>query len=118
MTKIFVTGANGFVGKRLIVDLLRQGYEIYALCRIKGVKIFAEDIQNLHYIWGDLRNSDTLKKIPKDIEAAYYLIHSMCEVVENLIDTETQIVKQFLTRLQGTQHKEIIYIGEVIYDDD
>lgn len=117
MTKIFVTGANGFVGKRLIVDLLRQGYEIYALCRIKGVKIFAEDIQNLHYIWGDLRNSDTLKKIPKDIEAAYYLIHSMCEVVENLIDTETQIVKQFLTGLQGSSVKQIIYLGGIINDE-
>ena len=50
MTKILITGANGFVGKRLIVDLLNQGHQIYALCRIKGAKVFAEDRPNLHYI--------------------------------------------------------------------
>jgi len=74
MTKILITGANGFVGKRLIVDLLNQGHQIYALFRIKGAKVFAEDRLNLHYIWGDLRNSETLKEIPDGIEAAYYLI--------------------------------------------
>lgn len=117
MKKIFVTGANGFVGKRLIVELLRQGYEIYALCRIKGVKIFAEETHNLHYIWGDLRNSDTLKQIPKDLAAAYYLVHSMSDLVENLVDTEVQIVKQFLAGLQDSSVQQIIYLGGIIQNE-
>jgi uncharacterized protein YbjT (DUF2867 family) len=91
-----ITGANGFVGKRLIVDLLNQGHQIYALCRIKGAKVFTEDRPNLHYIWGDLRNLETLKEIPDDIEAAYYLVHSMSEIVGNLVDTEMEVVEQFL----------------------
>ena len=62
MAKILVTGANGFVGKRLIVDLLNQAHQIYALCRIKGTKVFPEERTNLQYIWGDLRNSETLLK--------------------------------------------------------
>ena len=81
MTKVFVTGANGFVGKRLVLNLLSQGHEVYALCRIKGIKVFDETMQNLHYIWGDLRNPETLKAIPEDIEAAYYLVISMSEIV-------------------------------------
>lgn len=48
---------------------------------ITGAKVFAEDRPNLHYIWGDLRNSETLKEIPDGIEAAYYLVHSMSEIV-------------------------------------
>lgn len=117
MKKILITGANGFVGKRLVVDLLNQGHEIYALCRIKGAKIFAEDMPNLHYIWGDLRNSDTLKKIPKDIEAAYYLVHSMSDIVGNLVDTEMQIVEQFLKGLKDSHIKQIIYLGGIINDE-
>lgn len=117
MKKVLITGANGFVGKRLVVDLLTQGYEIYALCRVKGTKIFSEDMPNLHYIWGDLRNSDTLKKIPKDIEAAYYLVHSMSDIVANLVDTEMQIVEQFLKSLKDSTIKQIIYLGGIINDE-
>jgi uncharacterized protein YbjT (DUF2867 family) len=117
MTKILITGANGFVGKRLIVDLLNQGHQIYALCRIKGAKVFAEERPNLHYIWGDLRNPDTLKEIPNDIEAAYYLVHSMSEIVGNLVDTEMEVVEQFLKGVRNTNIKQIIYLGGIINDE-
>lgn len=117
MTKILITGANGFVGKRLIVDLLNQGHQIYALCRIKGAKVFAEDKPNLQYIWGDLRNPETLEEIPKDIEAAYYLVHSMSEIVGNLVDTEMEVVEQFLKGVKNTSIKQIIYLGGIINDE-
>src|SRR5271168_3938992 len=108
MTKILITGANGFVGKRLILYLLNQGHQIYALCRIKGAKIFAEDRPNFHYIWGDLRNPETLKQIPVDIEAAYYLVHSMSEIVGSLSDTESEVVEQFLKGVKNSNIKQII----------
>jgi uncharacterized protein YbjT (DUF2867 family) len=117
MTKILITGANGFVGKRLILYLLNQGHQIYALCRIKGAKVFAEDRPNLHYIWGDLRNPETIKGVPKDIEAAYYLVHSMSEIVGNLVDTEIEVVEQFLKGIKNSHIKQIIYLGGIINDE-
>lgn len=117
MTKILITGANGFVGKRLIIDLLNQGHEIYALCRIRGAKVFAEDRLNLHYIWGDLRNPETLKSIPKDIEAAYYLVHSMSEIVGSLVNTELDVVQHFLNGVKNSNIKQIIYLGGIINDE-
>lgn len=117
MPKIFVTGATGFVGKRLILTLLEQGHEIYALCRIKGEKVFAEDTPNLHYIWGDLRNQETLNSIPKEIDAAYYLVHSMHEIVSNLADTESEVAAQFIEGVKNTQIKQIIYLGGIINDE-
>ena len=88
MAKIFITGASGFVGKRLILSLLNQGHQIYALCRVKGLPVFVEEKPNLTYLWGDLRNPETLKDLPKDIDAAYYLVHSMSDIVTNLAETE------------------------------
>jgi len=117
MTKILVTGANGFVGKRLIVDLLKKGHEVYALCRIKGAKLFLEDTPNLYYIWGDLRNSETLKGIPQDIEAAYYLVHSMSEIVGDLVNTEIEVVEQFLKGVKNSRINQIIYLGGIINDE-
>lgn len=117
MAKILITGASGFVGKRLIIYLLNKGHDIYALCRIKGIKIFADDKSNLHYIWGDLRNSETLKDIPMDIEAAYFLVHSMSEIVSNLAESEVHIAQQFLKGVKNSQIKQIIYLGGIINDE-
>lgn len=119
MTKILITGANGFVGKRLIVQLLNQGHhQIYALCRVKGSKIFAEDKPNLYYIWGDLRNSETIKEIPRDIEVAYYLVHSMSHIVGNLVDTEIEVAEQFLKSLKNSRIKQIIYLGGIVNEEE
>lgn len=118
MTKILITGANGFVGKRLIADLLNKGHHVYALCRIKGAKIFAEDKPNLHYIWGDLRNDETLNSFPNDIEVAYYLVHSMSEIVGNLVNTETEVVERFLKALQSSPVKQIVYLSGIINDKE
>ncbi|MFI5343677.1 MAG: SDR family oxidoreductase [Chlamydiales bacterium] len=117
MSKVLVTGATGFVGKRLILYLLNQGHQIYALCRIKGTKVFVEDHPNLFYIWGDLKNPETLKSIPEDLEAAYYLVHSMSEIVGELADTESKIVETFINRVKNTRIKQIIYLGGIINDE-
>lgn len=117
MAKVLITGASGFVGKRLILHLLNQGHEVYALCRIKGSKIFSKEYPNLHYIFGDLRNPETLKNFPEDLEAAYYLVHSMTEIVSSLSDTETEVVNQFLLGLKTTKVKQIIYLGGIINDE-
>lgn len=117
MTKVFITGATGFVGKRLILTLLNQGHQVYALCRIKGSKVFG-DLPNLHYVWGDLRSSETLKVIPQDIEAAYYLVHSMSEIVNDLVDTERKVVEQFLKGIKNTQIKQVIYLSGIINDEN
>lgn len=115
MAKIFVTGANGFVGKRLITVLLKDGHEVYALCRIKGA--FAEKKENLHYIFGDLRNQSTLKSIPKDIDAAYYLVHSMSDTDNNLAHSEREVVNQFLEGIKQTSIKQIIYLSGIVNDE-
>lgn len=44
MAKILVTGATGFIGKRLIIRLLKENHEIYALSRIKGIDLKFPDL--------------------------------------------------------------------------
>lgn len=116
MAKVLVTGATGFVGKRLIAFLLDKGHEVYALCRIRGAKVFPEDRPNLHYLWGDLRNLEKSSPIPIEIEAAYYLVHSMTEIMNDLTRVELEVAKNFIALLKPTQVKQIIYLGGIIND--
>ena len=39
MGKVLVTGSTGFVGKRLVYQLLDQNHEVYALTRFKGLDL-------------------------------------------------------------------------------
>jgi uncharacterized protein YbjT (DUF2867 family) len=117
MTKVLVTGATGFVGKRLVLHLLEEGHEIYALCRVKGTKIFPEEKQNLHYIWGDLKKQDTFESIPSAVEAVYYLVHSMAEIVTDLASVELEIAEHFIKSLAHTRVQQIIYLGGIINDE-
>jgi len=117
MSKILVTGATGFIGKRLILSLLSLGHEVYALCRIKGTKVFSDENPNLFYVCGDLKNPETLKNIPDDLDAAYYLVHSMSDIVGDLAETENKIVKEFISGVKKTKIKQIIYLGGIINDE-
>ncbi len=117
MAKILVAGATGFVGKRLIFTLLEQGHEVYALCRVHGNPVFGDDRPHLHYIWGDLRSKETLPEFPKDIEAAYYLVHSMSEIVGDLAKAELEVAENFIAALKRTQTGQIIYLGGIINDE-
>lgn len=118
MAKVLVTGATGFVGKRLVYALLEQGHEVYALCRIHGKKPFSEENPHFHIIWGDLKNLDTLNTFPKDIDVAYYLVHSMSEIVSDLTKSEIEIAHNFVEGLKMTQAKQIIYLGGIINDEN
>lgn len=118
MAKVLITGATGFVGKRLILYLLEQGHDIYALCRMKGTTIFAEEKPNLHYLWGDLQQVEVLEGLPPEIDAAYYLVHSMSQIVSDLAKTELKVAEHFIQSLKNTKVKQLIYLGGIINDEE
>lgn len=117
MAKVLVTGATGFVGKKLVHDLLNQGHQVYALCRQVNFKIFNDERPNLEYVYGDLRNSDIFKDLPLDLEVVYYLVHSMSDAGSNLKNTEIQVVENFLKNIKPIQIKQIIYLSGIINDE-
>lgn len=115
MNKILITGATGFIGKRLIMALLEDGHEVYALVRIRGKSIFPVDYPNLKLLFGDLQNKDVLKDLPADIDVAYYLMHSMSDIMSNLEAVESQVAENFVEGIKKTNVKQIVYLSGITH---
>jgi uncharacterized protein YbjT (DUF2867 family) len=117
LSKVFVTGATGFIGKRLIPLLLEEGHTVYALCRIRGTKVGSINHENLHIVYGDLHDLEHLDKIPTDIDVSYYLVHSMAKKIKDLSEKEQSVAKNFVLLMNQLKCKQIIYLGGIIDPD-
>lgn len=118
MAKILVTGSTGFIGKRLVYQLLENGHEIYALTRIRGTGLGIGDHRNFHLIYGDVRDKEGMEPFPQQIDAAYYLIHSMGTFTDNLIKVEEDSARNFLSAVEKTTCRQIIFLGGIIEDEE
>jgi uncharacterized protein YbjT (DUF2867 family) len=117
MAKILVTGATGFIGKRLITALLDKGHTVYALLRIKGTELFKEKRENLVLLFGDLRDETALDQLPDDVDAAYYLMHSMSDISKGLLDVEKKVAENFVKSVRKTRVQQLIYLGGIIDEE-
>lgn len=116
MHKVLVTGATGFIGRRLVLLLLEQGHFVYALSRIRGIDLRGLYHPNLKVLWGDFQNTETMDPWPEEIEAAYYLIHSMAEDVSNLLSEEEKHAAHFVEKINQTKCKQVLYLGGIIQE--
>lgn len=118
--KILLTGANGYIGLRLLPVLLDQGHEVTCLVRDerrfphRQFEGLLEGDASLRVIEGDLLDPDSLSGIPADIEIAYYLVHSMGSGKQNFLDLEARSARNFLAALDRSQARQIIYLSGIV----
>lgn len=74
---VLVTGATGYIGGRLVGRLLSAGYQVRALARHPSRLLGRPWTDHVEVVQGDVLNADTLPAAMADVDAAYYLIHSM-----------------------------------------
>jgi len=109
--KVLLTGANGYIGTRLLPRLVEEGHEVYALVRSRSrIEIPVNFRSKVHIIEADLLKPSSLLKIPDDIDAAYYLVHSM-SYSQKFSELEAESAKNFAERLENTKAKQIIYLS-------
>jgi UDP-glucose 4-epimerase len=75
VSRVLVTGGAGFIGSHLVNKLLLEGYEVTVLddlssgttanLNLKGAK--------LHFLKGDIRNIDAVKKALKNVKVVFHL---------------------------------------------
>jgi len=117
--KILLTGANGYIGMRLLPKLLDMGHEV--ICAVRDEKRLSVDAKvrsQIEVVEIDFLEDPANQNIPKNIDAAYYLIHSMTSSVSDFDEKEAQAAKNFNTLLKGTQCKQVIYLSGIVNDKE
>ena len=115
--KILLTGATGYIGKRLLPILVAQGHQITCCVRDKN-RFYAskEFLNNITIIEVDFLKIETLTAIPDDMDAAYYLIHSMSSSADNYDEFERISAENFVQKLNQTRVKQVIYLSGIVND--
>lgn len=112
--KILLTGANGYIGMRLLPVLLDQGHEIVCAVRNEGrLSVSANVRKRIEVVEIDFLENPIPDLLPKDIDAAYYLIHSMSSSTSDFHEQEELSAKNFNTYLEQTHCKQVIYLGGI-----
>ena len=110
---ILITGANGYIGQRLIPVLLAQGHQLY--CCVRDKIRFQEKNAHpqIHVIEIDFLQVSNQVSFPVQIDAAYYLIHSMTHQGD-FEKQEATAARHFVDLLQPTQCQQIIYLSGIV----
>ncbi|RNI28727.1 SDR family oxidoreductase [Rufibacter latericius] len=115
--KILLTGTTGYIGQSLLPALLKDGHEVVCCVRDRNRfdagKYFAGKLQVIEV---DFLDQESLTAIPDDIEAAYYLIHSMSAEDGDFEKLEKATALHFRDRIQKTGAKQVIYLGGITND--
>ncbi len=112
--KILLTGATGYIGKRLLPVLVHSGHQV--ICAVRDRMRFhpPESLRDhIQVLESDLTKPETLASIPRDIDVAYYLVHSMSGS-EKYDELEKQSAANFREALEKTIVKQVIYLSGIV----
>lgn len=113
--KILLTGANGYVGKRLLPELLQEGHEITCCVRNKNRLGLDENTLKKVAIWEvDFLEDVVLTNLPADFDVAYYLIHSMSASTNDFDIMEAKAAHNFNKYMKSIGVKQVVYVTGII----
>ena len=119
--KILLTGATGYIGQRLLPLLVAAGHDVVCLVRDPRRFSLPDTLpEALHarvqVAQGDLLAPGSLAHLPTDLDAAYYLVHSMSGHSENFFTLEQQSAHHFVQYLNTTTARQVIYLSGIAND--
>ncbi|MDA3895072.1 MAG: NAD(P)H-binding protein [Desulfobacteraceae bacterium] len=114
--RILLTGPTGFIGKRLLYELDKKGYQVRCLVRPpETLDLTIPLTREPEIVYGDLLDPDSLIEALEGIDTAYYLVHSMGgrSIRETLAfeEKDRKAAENFLQASDNAGLSRIIYLG-------
>lgn len=100
--RILITGGNGFLGKRLVLDLLSHGHEVYLLVRKRSLHSAITFFTGypVNFIEGDIEDTEVIKpEIREDLQDIDTLVH-----LAALYDLRASSEESYKANVLGTQN--------------
>ena len=114
--KVLLAGANGYIGTRLIPVLLEKGHNV--VCLVRDKRRFHEHndySDRVNLLTGDLLKEESIETLPDDIDAAYYLVHSMAQA-DDFAAMEALSAHNFMQAINNTNCRQVIYLSGITND--
>ena len=111
MTTILVTGATGFIGKRLVPVLLERSMTVRAMTRHPETYDGPGDA-----VFADVHDPATLTDPLKDVDVAIYLVHSLDDA--DFERKDAAAARAFGAAAAAAGVQQIVYMGGLGSDDD
>lgn len=109
--RVLVTGVTGYIGGRLVPQLLDAGHEVRVLVRGSARRLLNRAwFGRVEVVVGDVLEPESLNDALRNIDAAYYLIHSMSSHAE-FSQRDKEVARNFARAAAEENVSQIIYLG-------
>ncbi len=108
-----VTGATGYIGGRLIPELLRAGYAVRVLARNAERLKYQSWLSQVEVIEGDANDEVAVGQALTGVDVAYYLLHALM-ARDDFESKEAKLAEIFAASAKHRNVKRIVYLGGII----
>jgi uncharacterized protein YbjT (DUF2867 family) len=116
--RILLTGANGYIGRRLLPVLIEEGHHVTCCVRNPASFEYPEEWEaQIEVFQVDFLEPVPMDRAPKDIDAAYYLIHSLSAAIDDFKSLEEKAAENFRDYVAQTDCQQIIYLTGIVNND-
>ncbi len=111
--RCLVTGATGYIGGRLVPELLAAGYTVRCMARDPGKLADRPWSDDIEVAKADVSDPAALRKALADCDVAYYLIHSL-GTGSSFEQRDRDAARAFADAAREAGVKRIVYLGGMI----
>lgn len=107
---VLVTGARGYIGGRLVPELLARGYRVRRMVRGHAQR-FRDGPPEAEDVIADALDPDGLRRALEGVDVAYYLIHSMQLGPREFAEADARAAANFRLAAAEAGVRRIVYLG-------
>ena len=111
--RCLVTGATGYIGGRLVPELLAAGYTVRCMARDPGKLADRPWSDDIEVAKADVSDTAALGQALADCDVAYYLIHSL-GTGSSFEQRDRDAARAFADAAREAGVKRIVYLGGMI----
>ena len=115
MKRVLVTGATGYVGGRLVRNLIKQGYEVKVFVRDRKKVAQYSWANSVEIVVGNVTDYPATFQALNGVDVAFYLLHSINSSTK-FDQIEKEMASTFGKAAAGAKIKQIVYLGGIAND--
>ncbi|MFF9771498.1 SDR family oxidoreductase [Streptomyces sp. NPDC014636] len=108
--RCLVTGATGYIGGRLVPELLAAGHRVRCLARSPGKLRDHPWAGQTEVVRGDVTDADSVAAAMRDVDVAYYLVHALGSGGD-FEQTDRRAAHVFGEQAKAAGVRRIVYLG-------